>query len=384
MDKKLGYYSCNGIEFATKLDALLYAQKKNLPIQWHFNDETFNSYDWSVEPELSLDTLYDMRAKQLREKYDYIILSFSGGSDSNNMVQSFLRQGLLIDEIITSWSLDVTEKYLDLSGKETSPWNNNAEFELHTRSRLEYIKNKSPQTKITLIDSSKMLLDGLLNSGDAGWIQNKNDVFNVTGAYQWNPIYFNDIRKRFDKQQKVAYIMGVDKPKLMVINGGLYLYFIDKVANIVSPQEHLKEYNNTEIEYFYWSPENCDLICKQAHIVFKILQCNPHYLKLWKNKDRDSIRRGQEQLLRNMIYTTWNSDWFQVKKPLDDWDSELDKWFTQGMAGSKEHFIWREGLKFIVPKISNFLERNSDNSIRGTKPYFSKFHHIGNFSNTEI
>jgi hypothetical protein len=381
MNKKLGYYTCDGIEFETKLNTLMYAEQKHLPIQWHFNDETFNPYDWTVEPALDLDTLYDMRARQLREKYDYIILSYSGGSDSNNMVESFLRQGLLIDEIITSWSLDVTKKYLDHTGNEKSPWNNNAEFELHTKGRLEYIKNKSPRTKITLVDSSKMLLDGILNSGDAGWIQNKNDVFNVTGAYQWNPIYFTDIRKKFDKHQKVAYILGIDKPKLMVINNKLYLYFIDKIAAMVPAQDHLKDYNNAEIEFFYWSPENCELICKQAHTVFKILQSNSQYLKVWKNNNRENIRRVQEELLRNMIYTTWNSDWFQVRKTLEDWDCEFDRWFTRGMAGTKEHSIWTEGLKFIVPKISSFLDRNSDNSIRGTKPYFSKLHYIGEFKN---
>ena len=68
MNRELGYYSCNGIVFETKLQAMLYANPKNLTIQWHFNDEKFNSYDWSIEPQLNLDYLYDLRARQIREE----------------------------------------------------------------------------------------------------------------------------------------------------------------------------------------------------------------------------------------------------------------------------------------------------------------------------
>lgn len=383
MNKHLGYYTCNRIEFDTKLKAMMYAHSNNLPIKWHFNDDIFNSYDWSVEPKLDLDSLYDLRARQIREKYDYVILSYSGGSDSNNVLESFLRQGLLIDEILTCWSLDVTEKYLNYSGTEKSSWNNNAEFELHTKHRLEYIKNKSPRTKISLVDSSKTILDGLLSSENGSWVQEKNDVFNVTGALQFNPIYFNDIRKRFDKEKSIAYVIAIDKPKLTIVDNKLYLYFADKTTGIVQAQDHISEYNNTTIEFFYWSPQTCDLVCKQSHAVLKYINANPQYKKVWETKDRQMIRRVQEELLRKILYTTWNDNWFQVRKTLEDWDCEFDRWFTRGMAGSKEHSIWLDGLKYIAPKIYSFLEIKENNFIRGTKPYFSKYHFIGNVNDNQ-
>jgi hypothetical protein len=378
MQKDLGYYSCNGIDFDTKLKAMMYANETNLPIGWHFNDEVYNTYNWSVEPGASLDTLYDLRARQLREKYDYIILNYSGGADSNNILESFLRQGLFVDEIITNWALDATDKYLVHSKEEKSPWNTNAEFELHTKHRLEYIKNKSPNTKITVIDSSKMILDGLITAGDGSWVQEKNDVFNVTGALQYNPVYFNDIRKRFDTKTSIAYVIGIDKPKLILQNNSLYLYFIDKITGIVPAQDHLKQYNNTTIEFFYWSPETCDLICKQAHTVLKYLKAFPQHQSVWATTDIHALRRTQEQLLRTIVYTTWNPEWFQVNKTINDWDCEFDMWFTRGLSGTKEHSIWLDGLKFITPKISNFIKYNSSGEIYGTKPYFSKYHYIGN------
>ena len=73
MDKKLyGYYSVGDKVFFKKIQALLFASEllkspkidpyRNLItpdqlIKWHFNDEAFDTYDWTKEPEQSLDYL---------------------------------------------------------------------------------------------------------------------------------------------------------------------------------------------------------------------------------------------------------------------------------------------------------------------------------------
>ena len=201
MIKKLGYYTCAGLEFESKIQAMVHAATVKKEIVWHFNDDVFDKHNWSDEPESTLDQLYNQRARQIREEYDYVILSFSGGADSFNVLESFLRQGLLIDEIITNWSLDISEKFLVYDKAERSPWNNNAEFKLNTVDKLEYIRNVSPRTKITILDTSKTLIDGLLTADDASWTQSKKEVLNANGANTFNYIYFDDIRKRFDKFQ---------------------------------------------------------------------------------------------------------------------------------------------------------------------------------------
>lgn len=379
MQRELGYYTCGSKIFGRKLEAMLFANDNfSNAVRWHFNDEKYNSYNWSIEPEVSLDFLYDLRAREIREKYDYVILSYSGGVDSNNILESFLRQNLFIDEIVTNWSLDVGDKFVvhDKSIKES--WNTNAEFSLHTRHRLDYIRNKSPKTKITVLDSSKTILDSLLNNSDADWINNKNDVFNVTGAFQYNPLFFPDVRKRLDSLGNVAYVLGLDKPKLLIRDNKLFLYFIDKVTSIIPLRENITDYNNISIVLFYWAPECCDLMCKQAHTVYKYIKNNPKAKKVWETTDVHMMRIVQEQLLRNIIYDTWNNDWFQVKKPTSDWDSELDYWFTRGWSGTREHSIWMDGLKNLTPRISNFLKY--ENGVpKGTKPFFSKMHYIGSF-----
>lgn len=377
MFKELGYYSCNGVIFETKLQAMLYANPSNLSIKWHFNNDEFSKYDWSIEPSLSLDQLYDLRTREIREKYDYVILSYSGGSDSNNILESFLRQGLHIDEIITNWALDASSNFIQTDTNVKDTWNNNAEYHLHTTHRLNYIKNRSPKTKITILDTSKTIIQALLNGGDANWVNGKNDVFNVTGAFQYNPLYFSEVRKRFDGLGNVAYVVGVDKPQTFIRDGKLYMYFIDKAASIAPIKDNIIQYSNITPILFYWSPKSCDILCKQAHIILKYIKSNYAARQIWSSTDVKVIRGVQEEILKTLIYSTWDSSWFQVKKTTQDWNSELDYWFTKGWVGTREHSIWLDGLKNLVPRISNFIAYEKDGSIRGTKTCLSELYYIG-------
>ena len=103
--------------------------------------------------------------------------------------------------------------------------------------------------------------------------------------------------------------------------------------------------------------------------------------EIWKSTDVFVIRKTQEVLLRNIVYTTWDSNWFQTNKTLQDWNCEWDYWFTKGMSDSKEYAIWLDGLRNLKPKISNFIEYNRDGSIKGTRYYLSKLYYIGSMEN---
>jgi len=377
MNKKLGYYTCNGVEFESKIQAMMVAQASGNTIRWHFNDDVFGQYDWTQEPELSLDQLYDRRAREIREAYDYVILSYSGGSDSNNVLESFLRQGLFIDEIVTNWALDLTDKFTVLDTNERSTWNHNAEFKLHTASRLDYIKSQSPNTKITMIDTSEVLVKGLLVNNDASWVSKKKEVLNLTGSSQYNYVYFSDIRKRFDKFQRIALINGTDKPKIKIIDNKFHIYFVDKAVNMVSIQDHIAEYPNAEPVFFYWAPECCDMLCKQGHIVLKWVKANPHQRSVWESHDNIVVRQVHEELLKTIVYpTTWNPNWFQVMKSIKDWDSELDYWFTRGWQGTREYDIWQSGLSYVSSRITKFLVYDNGKP-SGIKVQFSPNYFIG-------
>jgi hypothetical protein len=377
MIKKLGYYVCNDKEFDSKIRALIYASSIKKPITWIFNDDQFNTYPWHEESPFTLDELYNRRAREIREQYDYVILCYSGGSDSNNVLESFLRQGLLIDEIVTNWALDVSESFNQLSVTQRSTWNHNSEFKLHTASRLDYIKQTSPKTKITVIDTSEVLVKTFLDADDESWVLKKNAVLNATGSSQYNYIHFANIRKQFDKDKKIALVIGTDKPKLKIEDNKLYMFFADKAVNMVSIREHILEYPNAHPVFFYWDPDCIEMLSKQGHTVLHWLKANPQYQWILKSTDYKITRRMQEELLKTVVYSNWNTAWFQVFKSLNDWDSELDYWFTRGWKGTKEYEIWLAGIKYLTNQIPEFLDKDKSGNVRGTKTMYSNRFYIG-------
>ena len=68
----VGFYTVGNEKFYNKIHAMFRAQQLNTEPVWNFNDELFSKLDWTREPTESLSELYAMRAKQIREQYDYV------------------------------------------------------------------------------------------------------------------------------------------------------------------------------------------------------------------------------------------------------------------------------------------------------------------------
>lgn len=378
MNEEMGYYICDGIKFSSKIKACIYATQNKKSIEWVFNDLLLNSYPWSIEPEASLDQLYDRRAKQLREKYDYILLAFSGGSDSNNILESFIRQGLHIDEVVHNVMGDYNG-IIKLDQNLQQSWNETAEYNFQTIPRLEYVKKMCPKTKISVIDLSGFVFQFLNDAGDESWLDYTRERLNVTGVLRHNFLHFKEIRKKFDKDKKIALILGVEKPRTYIKDGVFNLLFTDKALNIATVEEFIQEYSNSTVEYFYSHPDCADMICKQAHTVKKWLECNPQWISAWSPTSLEDLFRKHrlmhERLYRTIIYSTWNDDWWQADKSTLDWYSEIDDWFTKGHQNSKEFMIWQAGIDYIKKNAADYvIQRNGkDYGLKG----FLKNYKIG-------
>jgi hypothetical protein len=358
INKKLGFYRCGNFEFDSKIQACIYATQTSQQLTWHFNEEIFEKYNWGVEPDESLDLLYDLKTRELRETYDYIIISYSGGADSHNIVESFLRQGLHIDELIVNTMERANQKFTIIDPNVKNPENAAAEHYLQTIPRLKEIQKRSPKTKISILDMTDYLLDSWLAVGDAGWIMDKREGLNPLNVTRFNYIHFNDVRKQFDKDKKISLILGVEKPRTFIhTNGKFYIRFTDRATNIITIAEHIKDYPNAVVEYFYWSPDSIRILCKQAHVVKKWLESNPDNQKLWfhKNMTNETYRLIHERVLRTLVYTTWKDEWYQADKATKDWYSEFDSWFIDGYQGTKQHSIWKEGIDYVINNAKNFL-----------------------------
>jgi hypothetical protein len=379
IDPDLGYYLCNGISFSSKVDACIYSSTVKKPIEWIFHNDVFSRYPWHIEPEESLDYFYDKRVRELREKYDYLILNYSGGSDSNNILESFARQKIHLDEVVTNHMTKATESVMAYDENVKKSWNLNAEYKLQTLPRLQSIKDRMPNTKITTLDVSDSIFEDLQQYREVGWVLHRSEQLSPINPLRFNYFYFSEVKKQFDKDLKIAVIQGVDKPCISIENGEFYFSFSDRATNMTTINNFNKDYDNVKTELFYWSIDTMPMICKQAHTVKKWLEERPERQPSWIKGGWVASRLYHEKLLRNIIYTTWNDSWFQVDKGLWWWHTEFDTWFRNDRRFEKPYEGWNRGIDYLVDLIPDYI-----NYVRGTpdglKPCTHRYH-IGRLKN---
>lgn len=376
INKKLGYYTVNGIEFDSKIKALTYASENGYEPHWHFNDQEYNSYDWSKEPMMTLDELYDQRTRQLREKYDYLILSYSGGADSHNILMSFIRQGLHLDEIVVNTMEQGNKKNTEITVSNVEAKNAAAEHELQTIPRLKEAAKLLPNTKISICDLTDYLFKYLENVGDESWVFDKREGLNPAGMTRFNYLHFIDIRRQFDKDKTFGIIMGIEKPRCFIHKNRFVVSYSDRATNITTVAEHFKEYPNSTIEFFYWSPDALDIQCKQIHTIKKWLEAFPQYRDYWdaeKGMDFKTIRLVHERLLRSVLYTTWDNSWYQADKALKDWYSEFDQWFFDEYNDTKAAHIWKAGIDYISASLKNYIKVDENGVVDGLTVFTKRY-----------
>ena len=386
---ELGYYSCNNIFFTSKIKACIYGTACKQPVRWHFNDFVFDNYPWHIEPQGNLDDFYNKRARELRDKYDYILLAFSGGGDSNNVLESFLRQGLFIDEIITN-VMDDFNNVTVLDPKIIDNWNEAAEFRFQTLPRLEHVKKVSPNTKITILDISSYVIKFFAEQKDESWLDFTKERLNVSGLLRHNFIHFNEVRKKFDSGKKIAMVLGIEKPRTRINREGIMtMFFGDQAVNIATTQEFMTDYSNAYIENFYWHPTCTEMIAKQCHVIKRFLESTPAMIPVWtpsiSGDFQKMFRSVHERILRPLLYpSTWNNSYWQSNKSTLDWYSEIDNWFIKGFSGTREFDIWKAGLVYVQKNASDYMKPTTNNQSYdsknlGLKPFIKEYE-IGNIN----
>jgi hypothetical protein len=382
-NSELGYYSCNNLYFNSKIQACIYGTTNKMPVNWHFNDDVFDNYPWHIEPTESIDELYNRRAREIREKYDYVVLAFSGGGDSNNVLESFLRQGLLIDEIVTNVMGDYNSVTV-FDPKVIENWNEAAEFKFQTLPRLEHVKNVSPRTKITILDLSKYALQFFGEQKDESWLDYTRERLNVSGLMRHNFIHFNEVRKQFDKGKKIAMVLGIEKPRTRINRDGvLTMFFGDQAVNIATTQEFMFDYSNAYVENFYWHPSCTTMIAKQVHIIKRFLESTPEMIPVWTPSISGDFQRMfrsvHERVLRPILYSsTWNNSYWQANKSTLDWYSEIDNWFLKGFGETKEFGVWKAGLQYVQNNATDYLKKPTGNARydernSGLRPFIKEY-----------
>lgn len=341
--REFGYYKVQNLEFFSKVEALELATKTNQSISFHYNDEVFSLYDWTKEPSTSITELYKKRVEQISNEYDYIVLFYSGGADSHNMLMSFLDAGVEPNEIVSFHSLSGDPIKTNVANREVVetaiPWVKH----LKSSGRL------SEKVQHRIVDLTDIILDF---SSTIDWsnfryyINTVPSINNVARSYLRKSIV--DWKTIIDSGKKLVLVWGHDKPRVAERWGKWIGEFVDVIDNCRSGWLQMENPQGWFDELFYSSPKMPEIVIKQSHLV-------KNYLSICPDNDpkitKDITGLGQHDRknktwwltqdgLSSIIYPYFNPKLYYEPKPMNSIYSKRDNWFYKSkFANNFNHEI---------------------------------------------
>jgi hypothetical protein len=268
---KHGYYEVDGIKTLSKLEAYKFAHGNVDKIKFKYNEDVMESFDWTVEPEEDIYDLYAERARQLRNKYDYIVLMYSGGVDSHTVLSSFVNNNLQINEICTFTNADVehrTDKFNQEVFNAAIPFVNTMDL-------------RSIGTKFRLFDISDLIIN---QYNDQFHFEN-HELYNQGPGNNWSSAVRSHLLKskipdhlRLTEQGKtVCYVWGFDKPTLLLNDNKYSIHFYDSTIDLnmrqfINKTVLANKFSNFYDEPFYICRESPKISIKQGHMLLKLIK----------------------------------------------------------------------------------------------------------------
>lgn len=232
-----------------------------------FHDDVFSKVDWKTEPEASLDNMYCRRAQQLRERYDRVILMYSGGSDSHNVFKTFFNNNIRLDEIHTFWPLKMLRAIED----DIKPDGYNCTLlREYTHAVLPRLKIVPSTTKVKVHDISEWLEFNYLREN---FLQDSRQDFMVHNPFIASRIAYQQdaLQKHCDSQQKTCVIFAADKPALTVDENDVLWFKFHDMGRTQFGNRALEGLTYTP-ELFYWTPDFPEIPIKQSHRVKRYME----------------------------------------------------------------------------------------------------------------
>jgi hypothetical protein len=323
----LGHYRVGGQTYFNKIQAIEMATKLGTNPTWHFYDDEFGAYNWRQEPPMSLRDAYRMRAQQLREKYDYLILFYSGGIDSHTVLTTFLQNDIKIDSVVIFGTYD-------FDSDKTSKFN----LEQY-RVAIPFAQQYQDRYDLKILDISPYFKT--LNHQD--WFYDSGNALYPSTMIQ-AMIHRDPYIQQWINRGSTAIIRGVDKPGVFFDLGRFYCVFSDSVLPPIA-QESTELY-----EFFYWSPDCPWLIAKQAHVIKNYFKKHPELCdQLTTCNNQDIIDRYIVPLIYDVGVTPGHRpNYFSVgKSPRSQIFSHRETFFFDSAPELTCQSQWKKGLQYL-------------------------------------
>ena len=242
MLKAVGWYLDN-IYYNNKWSCIADNNFTNENISFYFFDYIFSKFNWEKEPTTSLEFLLEQRARQLRDSYDYIRLWYTSGSDSETILQTFLKHNIHIDEIAVA----------------KNPFTQ-SDRELNKRAipKLELLQDSLSKTFINIFQTTSEQYLDILENQDYDKISSDVTLRSMSYLSSCYHTHSKIMEAPHLKHNKVVNLIGHIKPRLEKRDNKFFTYEWDSVISTLSLTPNL--------EMFYTGHDCPELHIKQCHV----------------------------------------------------------------------------------------------------------------------
>jgi hypothetical protein len=369
-------YRVGNMHFYSKMEAIEMHAKTGIHPHWDFNESVYSNYDWSKEPTETLSELYKQRAQQIRNKYDYVVLWYSSGADSDNILRSFLDNNIHLDEAVSFYNFEATGNRNDFF---------NGEIFNVAAPLIQQYKEKYPHLKYRVIDVCNTQIEQFNRSDwKFDWIYNMNAIFNPNAvARNYLRDSVTEWQDMINSGKKVGFVWGMDKPRLHLIDGKYALRFVDLIDCAVNPDQQRKNKPGHYDELFYWSPDFPKIPIKQAHVIMNYLK-NSNKTSPWMTTENSGLgwieNQGKKFYIsstgvNSLIYPRYEFRLANETKPPSVLWTPRDIWFYNLKESDVGSQVWHAGIEKLWQMVPDYWKNNPDDMLKGfklclSKPYF--------------
>jgi hypothetical protein len=201
-----------------------------------------------------LEYYYKQQALRLREKYDYLVLAYSGGADSTCILETFVHNNIKLDKIVSVGAFS-----------KDSAWgvdeNHNGEIYHNV---IPYVKELGLESITDIVDYTKYL-DGDNFKNLSIYQHGSNWVYEIGSFFSVHNFFWRDAERILIpnewKNKKVGFIYGLDKPEINFHEQEFVLRFTDTPVILYG---NSSGYENVERVRFFWNPEFTEMTVKQV------------------------------------------------------------------------------------------------------------------------
>ena len=380
-DSSNHYYCVGDRRTYNKNIAIEWAQGNHNLISLYWLDEVWENMNLTHRPTRSWQQLMKERCIQLRNQANILCLSLSGGYDSQTILDCFVDNNILLDEI-NVWARPFTHH---------NPGIQEYQSALHTANLLK--NTIYPRLKINKIDMDLDFVFRIYRQYGEHWMSTVNWTCNgFIGDARCSQLSHCDQSNYLQLLEIAKYVVidGSDKPRLWIENGNWYLTNISGAVeqDMNSPHDHFYISRNLPelhvaqawmmidwLESFAFSTEQELHAC--LHATQSATLGDAH-------NENWALAIGRNQVRHYSHYSLQLSRKWASRNTMNSIQQQfIDKTYPH-IHDSLEYKIWKNGLNNYMNTYPSMFSSNGTSKEIWSKKHFMKLVEPGRLSKKVI